>query len=138
MQKLKTILTNNPALSSLAQHAQAQQAIQQAWAKVVPSELNDFCQVGGLQNKRLTVLVANNAVAAKIKFLMPHLIAGLQAQKLGVSTLRTQLLSQASAGKPAPQRCIPKQGTQSLEQLAEQLSSPLGEQIRRLLAHAKK
>ena len=138
MQKLKTILASNPALSPLAHHADAQLAIQRAWNKVVPNELAEFCQVGALQNRRLTVLVANNAVAAKIKFLMPHLIAGLQAEKLAVSTLRTQLLSTHKPSKIAPQRKLPKQGSEALAQLADQLSSPLADQIRHLLANVKK
>ena len=138
MQKLKTILASNPALSPLGQQAEAQHAIQRAWAKVVPSELTEFCQAGALQNKRLTVLVANNAAAAKIKFLMPHLVAALQAEKLAVSTLRTQLLSGYAPRKAPPQRSLPKQGSQALQQLADQLSSPLAEQIRHLLANVKK
>ncbi len=138
MQKLKSILASNPTLSPLAELTQAQLNIERAWARVVPSELADFCQVGALQNKRLTVLVANNAIAAKIKFLMPSLIISLRAENLVVSTIKIQLLSLPNTGKTSPQRSLPKQGAQALQQFAEQLDSPLADQIRHFLANAKK
>jgi hypothetical protein len=137
MQKLKSILANDPALRSLTQSAKAQQQIQQAWAKAVPAELADFCQAGALQNKRLTILVANNAVAAKIKFLMPHIVGALQAQQLPVSTLRTQLLS-TNKPRPKPQRSLPNAAATSLASFAQGQNTPLAQQIQQFLAKAKK
>lgn len=138
MQKLKNILAQHQALADLTVSAQSQLKLQQVWNQVVPSELARYCQAGALQNKRLTVLVENNAIAAKIKLLTPHLILALQAEQLAVSTLRTQLLTSQQPRQARPLRSLPPCASQSLAQLAEAGDSPLAQQIQHFLAHAKK
>jgi hypothetical protein len=137
MQKLKFILASNPALTNLGKSADTQQHIQAVWRQVVPEELAAYAEAGALQHKRLTIMVSNNAVAAKIKFLTPHLLQQLRQRQLEVSTLRTQLLLPTSARKAHPTRVLPNKAAEALQQFAEQHPSELAQNIKRLLRHAK-
>jgi len=138
MQKLKFILASNPALTSLGKSADAQQQIQAVWRQIVPAELAPYAEAGALQHKRLTVLVANNAVAAKIKFLSPHLLQQLRHHQIQVSTLRTQLMHPNTPRKAPPARVLPAKAASALQEFAEQHPSELAENIQKLLRHAKK
>jgi hypothetical protein len=55
--------------------------MQQAFMEIIPSQLAKNCTLGRFSDGKLTILVANGPVAAKLKQILPSLL--LKFQKMG-------------------------------------------------------
>jgi hypothetical protein len=71
--------------------ARALLSIRQALDGLLPVTLRDACQVGPLKQDELTLFARSNAHAAKLRQLLPGLVAGLQSRGMKVSGIRVRV-----------------------------------------------
>ena len=113
--------------------------MQQAFMEIIPPQLAEPCSVGRFSDVKLTIIVGNGAVAAKLKQVLPSLL--LKFQKRGyVEITAIQITVQAnyytycaddlSHKKPK----ISQAGMESLSKLATNLpTSPLKNAVKSML-----
>lgn len=126
-QHLKTLLNNNLELHPLLDNIQALTALQRHFDSVAPPQLAKSSQVLGLQFGTLSISVANSAIAAKLRQLVPELVTMLKNRGCQVSGIRVkvQVSFDASRPKPAPRK-IGKAAQKALNELSASLGdSPL-------------
>lgn len=110
-QRFKSLLGGNRELRPLLAKAQALSDLHRHFMDVAPPHLAQSSRVSSLQSGMLGVAVANAAVAAKLRQLVPELVVMLQNRgcevsgirvKVQVSFNRSQAASQPrNLGKPA-------------------------------------
>lgn len=83
---------NAPQLANLARRAQESAKRLAAVLPLIPDALKTSVQAGGLDEKSWCLIVTSNAVAAKIRQLMPLLEARLHAEGLAVAAIRVKIL----------------------------------------------
>ena len=113
--------------------------MQQAFMEIIPSQLAKNCTLGRFSDGKLTILVGNGPVAAKLKQILPSLL--LKFQKMGyLEVTAIQITVQAnyytysandlSHKKPK----ISQAGMESLSKLATNLpTSPLKNAVKSML-----
>ena len=133
-------------------HQKQVEVAQRIWLAIAPGNLIKFSHASGIKNQQLTIYSDNNAVAAKIKLLMPGLLANLKAQAStiakqqivsGNQTLEVTLIRvkvQVKSSQPITSKTIKKlspQAAKNLDQLAKKLpGTPLGDALMRLAKRA--
>ena len=134
MQRFNALFKENAELVTLSERASNLTASQKIWNSAVPDALKPFTRAGAVKHKRLTVYADNGAVAAKIKFLLPSLLIGLQKQGLEVTAIRIEVQVKSAPRKPGQKaRTVPAQAAASLQALATKLGdSELGAALSRL------
>ncbi len=113
--------------------------MQQAFMEIIPPQLAEPCSVGRFSDGKLTILVGNGAVAAKLKQVLPSLL--LKFQKRGyVEVTAIQITVQAnyytySADDSSRERPeMGQAGTESLRKFATSLPvSPLKIAVKSML-----
>ena len=112
---------------------------QKAWNDVVPEPLKSASHAGNVEHKRLTVYVENGAVAAKLKLLLPSILAKLQKQGLAISSIRVQVQVKAQAEKATKaNRTLSESAAKEIDALAQQVEgTALGEVLKRLSKRTK-
>lgn len=134
MQRFNALFKENAELVTLSERANNLTASQKIWNSAVPDALRPFTRAGAVKHKRLTVYADNGAVAAKIKFLLPSLLIGLQKQGLEVTAIRIEVQVKSAPRKPGQKaRTVPAQAAANLQALATKLGdSELGAALSRL------
>ena len=94
-QALRQALDGSEPLSRLLARVQASRERLHAVTPLVPEEVRPLVQAGPLDDSGWTLLVANAAVAAKLRQLLPAFSAVLQAQALDVATIRIKVMPPA-------------------------------------------
>lgn len=84
-------LDKSGPLSSLLQRLQASQRCLEAIAPVLPPGLAAYVKAGPLDDEGWTLLVANNAISAKLRQLQPRLMDALTRQGLKVTAIRVRI-----------------------------------------------
>jgi hypothetical protein len=141
VQKIHSYFRSAPALQSLADQAHRLIELQRLWEKFAPQPLAKSCKIGNLRQQTLTLLAINGAAAAKIKQMLPSLLAKFQAQGIEITAIRVevQAQSQRKAAKSAKEIALSRAGQDSLEQLAQKLEeSPLKDALRTMLERQKR
>ena len=94
---------------------------------VAPPHLAQSSQVLGLQSGMLSVAVANAAIAAKLRQLVPELIVMLQNRGCEVSGIRVKVQVSFNRSQPVPTpRKLGKTARDALNELSQTLDdSPL-------------
>ncbi|MBS0497174.1 MAG: DUF721 domain-containing protein [Proteobacteria bacterium] len=89
------LLGKTPEYTHLFKLAQKLREDQSTFFKLIPAQLTQYCSLGRTKDSRLTVLVGNGAIAAKLKQISPSLL--LKLQKLGWEITAIQILVQADS-----------------------------------------
>ena len=133
-QRLKSLLNSDSELRPLLDKAQALSVLQRHFAGVVPPHFAQFSQVLSLQSGILGIAVANAAVAAKLRQLVPELIAGLQKGGCEVSGIRVKVQVSFSPSRPeSSPRKLGKAARSALNGLSQTLGdSPLRLALKKL------
>jgi hypothetical protein len=132
------VLLQQPELNALNAHTKEAQLAQKIWETIAPDNLPQFSHASGIKNKELNLYAHNNAVAAKIKLLIPSLLIQLEKQGCEVTSIqvKVQVKSSPQAKSKAIKRLSSKAGNE-LNQLAEKLSgTALGDALSRLATKA--
>lgn len=83
----------SPTLAALAERARDAAARLGAIQDLIPAELRPGVQAGPAEGEEWCVLVGSNAAAAKLRQLVPSLLARLRVRGWHVSTLRIKVRS---------------------------------------------
>jgi len=127
---LKT-LKNAPEHQELFTQADRISEMQEAFMEIIPSQLVEFCALGKFTDGKLTIIVGNGAVAAKLKQILPSLLSKFHTSGY-VEVTSIQITVQANyyichavnLTREKPE--ISQAGTESLNVLATNLPlSPL-------------
>ena len=84
-------LLARPELAAFNAHSKEAQIAQSIWLTVSPENLAQWSHAYSLINKQLSVFADNNAVAAKIKLLIPSLLIKLEKQGCEVTSIRVKV-----------------------------------------------
>jgi len=126
-QRFKSLLSGDSELRPLLAKAQALSALQRHFSDAAPPNLAQSSQVLGLQSGILSVAVANAAIAAKLRQLVPDIIIMLQNGGCEVNGIRVKV--QVSFSRPQPEpipRKLGKAAKGALKELSQSLDdSPL-------------
>lgn len=90
MQQFNALL-NQPELTAINARNQQNQAAQKIWGVIAPDNLAQYSHATSIKNQQLTVYANNNAVAAKIKLLIPSLLIKLEKQECEVTAIRVKV-----------------------------------------------
>jgi hypothetical protein len=127
MRRLNTLISNHPELKTFAAKAESLLGLQKKWATLVPPPFNSLCRPGPINMGQMTVYTSNNAIAAKLKMLIPGLLKKLQNEGVEVTAIRVQVQVESKPRAPiVPRRDISETARRQLADLAEKLQdSPL-------------
>ena len=139
MQRLNTLL-KQPELNELNQRTLEAQASQKIWAEIAPDGLAKHSHISSIKNQQFTVYANNNAVAAKIKLLIPSLLIQLKKQGYEVTAIRIKVQAKSKPQvTPKSTKSLSEEAVNQLQKLELQLSgTTLGESLSRLLKNANK
>ncbi|HEY5994432.1 MAG TPA: DUF721 domain-containing protein [Gallionellaceae bacterium] len=135
MPRLNSFFTGNPELRGLAQKAGQLAALEQLYRKAIPPALAEYSRVIGFERHTLVIGADNNAIAAKLRHLTPHVLKKVQESSVEV----TGILIKVQVSQPAkpPGTGVPglsHAGRQQLTDLAANLhDSPLKRALLRLI-----
>jgi hypothetical protein len=134
MRRINALFKNDAGLMALYDHAGSLTAMQSIWAEICPNSLKPLTRTGAVKQGTLTVYTDHGAVAAKIKLLLPSLMAKLQKRGIEVTAIRVQVqVKSEPPAKPKIHRKISAKGASELASLAGELEgSALGEVLARL------
>lgn len=132
-------LKDAPEHQKMCSYIERLTQMQQAFMEIIPPQLAKPCSLGRLSDGKLTILVSNGAIAAKLKQILPSLLLNLQ-NKGYVEITAIQITVQAnyytykeeksSHKKPK----IGQNGIKSLSKFATNLpASPLKNAIKTML-----
>jgi hypothetical protein len=131
-------LLKQPELIALNAHTKDAQVAQKIWGLIAPDNLAKFSHASSIKNKQLNLYAHNNAVAAKIKLLIPSLL--IQLEKQGCEVTSIQVKVQVKSSPQPKSKTIKKLSSKAgneLNQLAEKLSgAALGDALARLATKA--
>jgi hypothetical protein len=88
---LQQAAQESPALASLMGRVRDSSLRLQAVKSLLPAPLRASIQAGPLEDGCWCLLVSSNAVAAKLRQLVPALQAQLSQQNMGVTTIRVKV-----------------------------------------------
>jgi hypothetical protein len=126
-QRFKSLLSSDSELRPLLAKAQALSALQRHFSDAAPPNLAQSSQVLSLQSGILSVAVANAAIAAKLRQLVPNIIIMLQNGGCEVNGIRVKVQVSFSPSQPEPKpRKLGKTARGALKELSQTLDdSPL-------------
>ncbi len=127
-------LLNLPELNAIYAHSKEAATAQALWLTIAPESLVPHSHANSIKNKQLNLLADNNAVAAKIKLLMPSLLINLEKQGCEVTAIRVKVQVKSSPqAQIKPVKKLSTKAAADLYALAEKLSgTPLGDALAKL------
>lgn len=133
MQRFNTLLTQ-PELITLTARNKEAEAAQKIWEAIAPDNLASLSRAGSIKNRQFTLFAVNNAVAAKIKLLIPSLLIKLEKRECEVTAIRVKVqVKSTPIPKQKTLRKLSSNAAASLNDLAEKISgTPLAESLSRL------
>ena len=131
-------LLKQPELLALSIKTKEAQIAQSIWLTVSPENLAQWSHAYSLKNKQLSVFADNNAVAAKIKLLIPSLLIKLEKQGCEVTAIRVKVQVKSTPETPTkPVKKLSPHAATELTALAEKLAgSALGDALAKLAKKA--
>lgn len=138
MQRFNALLSQ-PELTALNARNKETQIAQKIWGAIVPDNMAQFSHASSIKNKQITVFANNNAVAAKIKLLIPSLLIKLEKQGCEVTSISVKVQVKSSPlAKQKTIKVLSPVAASELQQLAQKLAgTTLGDALTRLAAKAK-
>ena len=131
-------LLKQPELVALKAKTKEAQIAQTIWLNVSPENLAQCSHAYRLKDKQLSVFADNNAVAAKIKLLIPSLLIKLEKQGCEVTAIRVKVQVKSTPETPTkPVKKLSHHAATELTILAEKLTgTSLGDALARLAKKA--
>lgn len=139
MRPLKSILGNDPNWRPILSRAQRLLELQQDLASMLPLPFASYVQISDLHMGTLDIIVANAAIAAKLRQSSAQLISHLQDRGYEVSGIRikVQVTQPSPPAKPVRHK-LNQAGLQKLMELDTSLgNSPLKSALSRMIKSAK-
>ncbi len=138
MQRFNTLL-KQPELNALNQRTLEAQTAQKIWAEIAPDGMANYSHISSIKNNQLTVYANNNAVAAKIKLLIPSLLIKLENQGYEVTAIRVKVQAKSNpAPVVKPSKTLSAEAISQLQKLELKLNGTvLGDALKKLLKNAK-
>ncbi len=138
MQRFNALL-KQPELIALNIRNQQAQVAQKIWEAIAPDNLAKFSHVSSIKNQQFTVFADNNAVAAKIKLLIPSLLIKLEKQECEVTAIRVKVqVKSTPQPKLKPLKKLSPIAATHLQQLGKTLSgTALGDALVKLAKNAE-
>lgn len=132
-------LFNQPEFTALSAHSKKVAAAQQLWLAIAPAQIVPYCHASQIENKQLLLRADNNAVAAKIKLLIPSLLIQLEKQGSEVTAIQVKVQVKSSPQERVKAiKTISKHSAASIEELAKKLDgTPLGQSLARLATRTR-
>jgi hypothetical protein len=132
-------LLNQPEFNALSAHSKKTAAAQQLWLAIAPEQIVPYCHASSLENKQLLLRADNNAVAAKIKLLMPSLLIQLEKQGSEVTAIQVKVQVKSSPqAKVKVAKTLSKTSAASIDVLAKKLQgTPLGASLAKLASRTR-
>ena len=133
-QRFKSLLSGNQELRPLLDKSQALSALHRHFVSVAPPFLAQSSQILGLQSGTLSIAVANAAIAAKLRQLVPELIVMLQNRGCEVSGICVKVQVSFTRSQPvSTPRKLGKTARDALNELSQTLDgSPLGAALKKM------
>lgn len=133
MQRINALLQQSTPSAFNKHHAEIQ-AIQKIWEAIAPDNLAQLSRAASIKNQQLTLVTSSNAVAAKIKLLIPSLLILLEKKECKVTSIRVKMQVKSSPQRAIkPERKLSPHATHALKELLANLdNSPLKDIISRL------
>lgn len=120
--------------------AQRTQQLQRALNRVLPPPLAALVHVGGQENGQLLLQADSNAIAGKLRQLLPTLLRTLQPIDPAIQSLKVQVQPQQQrrTRRPRPGQALTPETLQAFSHLAQSLPpSPLRSAVEHLLAQRR-
>ncbi len=133
------VLLSQPELTALNTRNKETQIAQKIWEAILPANMAQLSHASNIKNKQITVFADNNAVAAKIKLLIPSLLIKLEKQGCEVTSicLKVQVKSTPTPKQKTLKKLSPVAAS-NLKRLADKLvGTTLGDALDRLAAKSK-
>lgn len=134
MQRIKSLLVSDQELRPLLTKVQTLAVLQNHFRGVAPPHLVQSAQVLGLHQGILHIAVANATLAAKLRQLVPELVANLQNRGCEVSGIHLKVQVSFAHAQPKPKpRKLGKPAQNALHELSLSLrDTPLKQAINKL------
>jgi len=127
-------------LSRLREHAARLTRLQAILARELPPHLADVCGVANLKGEELVIHARGGAAAARLKQMVPSLLAAYARQGVLLVDIRVrvEVRNPTPQRPPAPRRAVSVEARNGLAELATTLpaSSPLAEALRRFVGRS--
>jgi hypothetical protein len=141
---LSSLLSADAQLSALTDKAMQLARMQQVLVREAPAGIAGIarmCTVANFRNGTVVIHAANNAVAAKMRLVLPRLLAVFQEMRVDVKAVRIELqipeTPTIGSGQPRANVLSTRAGDH-LDQLAERLpASPLRSVVHALAQRSK-
>ncbi len=140
-QTFREALPQQGPFERLLVQARRTQQFQRALQGVLPAPMAPLVRAGGQENGQLLLQTDSNAVAGKLRQLLPTLLRTLQAIDPDLLTLKIQVQPQQQrlARRPRQGQPLSAETLQEFDRLACSLPpSPLRTALERLLAHRQR
>lgn len=139
-QPLDRYFQSAEALSRLQEHAARLTRLQSILARELPEHLVDQCGVANLKGEELVILARGGATAARLKQMVPSLMAAFEAQGVLLRSIRirVEIHSPLPPRPEVPRRGISADTRHGLADLAAALpgASPLARALRRFVSRS--
>lgn len=137
MQRFNALL-NQPELTALNARNRETQFAQKIWVAIAPDNLAQLGHATSIKNQQFTIFADNNAVAAKIKLLIPSLLIKLAKQDCEVTSIRVIVQVKSTPQvKPKAIKKLSSKASDELRLLALKLSgTALGDALTKLAKKA--
>lgn len=134
-QRLNSFFTGNSELRELAQKAGKLAALNRLYRQAIPPALAETSRVIGLEQHVLTIGADNNAIAAKLRHLTPHVLKKVQESNVEVTGILVKVqVSQPELTHTQNALILSEAGRQQMTDLAANLNdSPLKRALLRLI-----
>lgn len=134
-QRLNAYFAGNPELRGLAHKAGELAALEQLYRQAIPPALAKTSRVIGFERHTLSIGADNNAVAAKLRHLAPHVLKKVQESNIEVTGILIKVqVSQPAPAHPRDAHILSSTGRQEIADLAATLKdTPLKRALLRLI-----
>jgi hypothetical protein len=137
IQPLDRYFRSADTLSRLGDHAARLVRLQAILERELPPQLTEMCGVANLKGEELVIHARGGAVAARLKQMIPSLLAAYARQGvlLGGIRLRVEVRNPPPAAPPPPRRSVSSRTRGQLADPAGELpaASPLAQALRRFV-----
>ncbi len=136
MRSILGFLSSSDAASALLAHLARKERLVQRVRARLPADIADQCRQVSLDDGCLTLVTASPVWSARLRFLLPQIIADLNADGLVVHRGDIRVSPLALSEAPAPKHALPAltpRASECLRQAAATISDPaLAASLRRL------
>jgi hypothetical protein len=127
MRRIHRFLRNSDAVSALLVQLARNERVARRVRALLPADISDQCRQVSLDDGCLTLLTSSPVWSARLRFLLPQIIADLNADGLSIHRGDIRVIPVELAGAKTPNRNSPAltpQASRCLRQAAAAVSDP--------------